>query len=222
MLPGRTRVRRLSAASLALSAGALMVFGTPAPAAAAEPKKCVKGHDPETSIADIKCQFGNNVETIKKKIDEANGKKDGTSTKPKEEKPKEVKDTKDPAKPGKPSKPSKPKSPVKPQVTPQSIVRSPSNFTVKPPEDFTTKPPEESATDALPEQPQVADAPGQEQTLALPETHLVEPVAARLPLEDGSERAVWAAGGAAAVTAVVMGQFSLIGSRLRRRALSRR
>ncbi|GAA2730854.1 hypothetical protein [Actinocorallia aurantiaca] len=219
MLPGRTRVRRLSAASLALSAGALMVFGTPAPAAAAEPKKCVKGHDPETSIADIKCQFGNNVETIKKKIDEANGKKDDTGAKPKEEKPKEVKGTKNPAKP---DKPSKPKSPVRPPVTPQSIVRTPSNFTVNPPEEFTSKPPRESATDALPEQPQVADAPGQEQALALPETHLVAPVAAHLPLEDGSERAMWAAGGAAAVTAVVMGQFSLIGSRLRRRALSTR
>lgn len=213
MLPGRTRVRRLSAASLALSAGALMVFGAPASTAAAEPKKCVKGHDPETSIADIKCQFGNNVETIKKKIDEANGKKDDTGAKPKEEKPKDVKGTKDPA------KPSKPKSPSTPQITPQSIVRAPSNFTVKPPEDLTAKPPRESATDALPEQPQVADAPGQEQALALPETHLVEPVAAHLPLDGGSERAMWAAGGAAAVTAVVMGQFSLIGSRLRRRAL---
>ncbi|MEO3784339.1 hypothetical protein ABGB12_13470 [Actinocorallia sp. B10E7] len=214
MIPGRARVRRLSAASLALSAGALMVFGTPAPAAAAEPKKCVKGHDPETSIADIKCQFHNNVETIKNKIDEANGQKKDDPPKNEGKDQPETKSTKNPA------KSDKPKS--KPRITPQTSVRSPSNFTVVPPKDLTPRSPDESATDALPEQPQVAGAPQPEQTLALPETRMVEPVAAELPIPGDSERAMWAAGGAAAITAVVMGQFSLIGSRLRRRALQRR
>ena len=47
---------------------------------------------------------------------------------------------------------------------------------------------------------------------------MVEPVAAVQPLEGDSARAMWAAGASAGITAVVMGQFSLIGARLRRRA----
>ena len=218
MLPGRGHVRRLSAASLALSAGALMVFGASAPAAAADPQQCVKGHDPETSIADIKCQFHNNVETIKDKIDEANGTKGDKGDKG--DKPSSSDKDKNQNKPkNKTVKPGqKPRAPV----TPQTIVRRPANTPIQVPGDFTVQTAPESATDALPEQPQVADAPQPEQTIALPQTRLVEPVAAIRPLEEGSDRALWAAGGSAAITAVVMAQFSLIGARLRRRAPRRR
>jgi len=221
MLPGRPPVRRLGAASLALSAGALLVFAAPAPAAAAAPKKCVKGHDPETSIADIKCQFDNNVEAIKKKLDEINGKNQQQENTDKE--PKDIQGTK---KPDKSVKKPKPRKTVRnTPAAPQTSVRAPSNFTVQPPRDLAPEAPRESVSDALPEQPQVAEAPTPQSSppvLALPETRMVEPVAAAEPIEADTERALWAAGGAAAATAVVMGQFSLIGARLRRRALQAR
>ena len=222
MLPGRPPVRRLGAASLALSAGVLLVFAAPAPTAAAEPKKCVKGHDPQSSIKDIECQFHNNVETIKNKIDEANGKKTEKPEKPADDsgsKPDEAKGDKGTAKPEKPRKPRQSTAPRGgTPITPQTSVRAPSTFTVQPPKD-TPAAPRESAADALPEQPQVADAPQAETpVLALPETRMVEPVAAVRPLEGDSARAMWAAGASAGITAVVMGQFSLIGARLRRRA----
>ncbi|WP_106403611.1 hypothetical protein [Actinocorallia populi] len=220
MLPGRFPVRRLGAASLALSAGVLMVFAAPAPTAAAEPRKCVKGHDPQSSMKDIECQFHNNVEAIKNKIDEANGKE---TEKPADKAESDKSDKGDKGstaanKPKKPKKPAKPSGPRNsPPIAPQTSVRAPSGFTVQPPKNPGVRPPE-SVADALPEQPQVADAPQAEPVLALPETHLVAPVAATRPLEGDSARAMWAAGASAAITAVVMGQFSLIGSRLRRRA----
>ncbi|GAB2838798.1 hypothetical protein GCM10022221_42870 [Actinocorallia aurea] len=201
MHPGRRPLRRLGTASVLVSTGALLIL-TAVPAAAAE-EECKKGVDPETTIANITCQWNNNVETIKNEIDKAQGKdpKDaeedepalGAHSAPDETKPK--------------PKPKKPKStPAAPSAPgPAATYRAPAA------PQGSTQPLPETPTDTLPE-PRVAEAPT---ALALPETHLVAPISAITPAGDPS-RALWTAAASAAATAALMAQFSILGRRLRR------
>ncbi|ROO88475.1 hypothetical protein EDD29_6144 [Actinocorallia herbida] len=197
MHPGRRPPRRLGTASVLVSTGALLVLSA-VPAAAAE-DECVKGVDPQTTIENITCQWNNNVENIKNELDKAQGKDE--ETKPRDPKPTKGEDDK--------PKPTKPKS-TKPPAAPAAPAPAPVSTYRAPVPQGDPEPLPETASDALPE-PQVAEAP---QALALPETHLVAPVAVISPAGDPS-RALWTAAATAAATAALMAQFSILGRRLR-------
>ncbi|MDX6744314.1 hypothetical protein [Actinocorallia sp. A-T 12471] len=200
MHPGRRPLRRLGTASVLVSTGALLVLSA-TPAAAAE-DECVKGVDPQTTIDNITCQWNNNVEHIKGELDKMQGK-----DKPKD-KPKDLTTGKNEAPKPKPKpKNTKPVAPPAPAGAPAA----PSSSRIPAPQTYTDPLPE-VASATLPE-PKVADAPT---TLALPETHLVSPVAAMTPAHSPSTRALWTAAAVSAAAAALMAHFTLLGTHLRR------
>ncbi|MCD0450150.1 hypothetical protein LO762_13240 [Actinocorallia sp. API 0066] len=199
MHPGRRPSRRLGAATVLVSTGALLVLS--ATPAAADEKGCVKGVDPKTTIENITCQWNNNVEHIKDQLDTLQGKPPKEEPKPKPS-PSINKGKAEEPKP----KPKKPKpAPPAPPTPASSRVPLPQSA-------YTAPLPAPTTPDILPE-PQVAEAPTT--TLALPPTHIISPASATTPAGNPTQ-ALWTAAATAAVTTLVMAHFTILGAHLRR------
>ncbi|TDC89040.1 hypothetical protein [Actinomadura sp. 7K507] len=208
------RVRRVGTASAVVSAGALVLLLAAPASQAAAAEVCKKGVDPETTIENWKCNLGNMREALTPKTptptpkptQSKTTKKTTTGKKPANKTPKAP--ARKPRKPA--SAPSGGGAPAPPATMTGSRIPQPYSEDAPP------------ATSGLPgvlPTPEIAADPNAYQnphadTVAMPQTRLISPVAASQQ-DDGQMLLV----AAAAATAGAVGalNISVVGRALRRR-----